>query len=94
MIGDARRDRDATDPGCRTGSASRSSIIDGHPTLGHSGRFLGFRSVVRWLPDDGVAIAVLTNQSRTDPAPVASTLLRIALGSRPIACRLPRGDPG
>jgi D-alanyl-D-alanine carboxypeptidase len=56
--------------------------LAGHPTLGHSGRFLGFRSLVRWLPDEGVAIAVLTNQSRTDPAPVASTLIRIALGSR------------
>ena len=59
--------------------------VVGHPTLGHSGRFLGFRSLVRWLPDEGVAIAVLTNQSRTDPAPLASTLLRIALGSRAIA---------
>ena len=56
--------------------------LAGHPTLGHSGRFLGFRSLVRWLPDEGVAIAVLTNQSRTDPAPIASTLIRIALGTR------------
>ena len=40
-----------TSPSSRTASASRRSTIDGHPTLGHSGRLLGFRSVVRWLPD-------------------------------------------
>ncbi len=56
--------------------------LAGHPTLGHTGRFLGFRSLVRWLPDESVAIAVLTNQSRTDPAPIASALIKIALGSR------------
>lgn len=49
------------------------------PTLGHSGRLLGFRSVVRWLPEEGIAIAVLTNQSRTDPGIIARALLRIAL---------------
>jgi D-alanyl-D-alanine carboxypeptidase len=52
--------------------------VIGHASLGHSGRLLGFRSVVRWLPDDGLAIAVLTNQSRTDPAIVVRALLRIA----------------
>ena len=25
--------------------------IDGRAALGHSGRLLGFRSVMRWLPD-------------------------------------------
>ena len=36
--------------------------IAGRYALGHSGRFLGFRNVVRYLPDEGIAIAVLTNQ--------------------------------
>jgi CubicO group peptidase (beta-lactamase class C family) len=67
--------------------------LAGHPTLGHSGRFLGFRSLVRWLPDEGVAIAVLTNQSRTDPAPIASTLIRIALGTRVIAAAVEAPHP-
>jgi D-alanyl-D-alanine carboxypeptidase len=53
--------------------------IDGLRTVGHSGRLLGFRSAVRYLPDQGVSIAVLTNQSRTDPAPIVRSLLRIAL---------------
>ncbi|HSL76796.1 MAG TPA: serine hydrolase domain-containing protein [Candidatus Limnocylindrales bacterium] len=63
--------------------------IDGHRTLGHSGRLLGFRSSVRYLPDQGVAIAVLTNQSRTDPATIVRNMLRIALTpvEEPCGCR-------
>ena len=53
--------------------------IDGQTTLGHSGRLLGFRSAVRYLPDSGLTIAVLSNQSRTDPAIVVRQLLTIAL---------------
>ena len=52
--------------------------IDGAPTLGHSGRLLGFRSAVRWLPEEDIAIAVLTNQSRTDPGIFVRALLKIA----------------
>ena len=48
------------------------------PSLGHSGRLLGFRSAVRWLPDEDIAIAVLTNQSRTDPGIFVRALLKIA----------------
>jgi D-alanyl-D-alanine carboxypeptidase len=47
--------------------------------LGHSGRFLGFRNVVRYLPGEGVSIAVLTNQGVRDPARIAEALLRIVL---------------
>ena len=42
--------------------------IAGRPALGHSGRYLGIRNVVRYLPGEGVTIAVLTNQSVKDPA--------------------------
>ena len=63
--------------------------IDGHKTLGHSGRLLGFRSAIRYLPDQGVAIAVVTNQSRTDPATIVRNMLRIALTpvDEPCGCR-------
>jgi D-alanyl-D-alanine carboxypeptidase len=60
--------------------------IDGLMTVGHSGRLLGFRSAVRYLPDQGVSIAVLTNQSRTDPGPIVRSLLRIALTPLDTAC--------
>ena len=71
---------------CRTALASSVVEIDGAPRVGHSGRLLGFRSAVRYLPEQGVAIAVLTNQSRTDPAPIVRALLRIALTPVDRAC--------
>ena len=49
--------------------------IDGRTSLGHSGRLVGARSVMRWFPDLGIAITVLTNESRFDPAPVLRDLL-------------------
>ncbi len=57
--------------------------IDGRPALGHSGRLLGFRAVMRWLPDEGIAVAVMTNQSRTDPNLLVRDLLRSVLGVPP-----------
>jgi D-alanyl-D-alanine carboxypeptidase len=53
------------------------TTLDGRPALGHSGRLVGFRSVVRHLPDDEITIAVLTNESNTDPTIIARSLLRI-----------------
>lgn len=61
--------------------------VAGQDTLGHSGRLLGFRSAVRYLPESGVTIAVLTNQSRTDPGIIVRALLRVALQpTRDCAC--------
>ena len=57
--------------------------VDGHLTLGHSGRFLGSSAAVRWLPDERIAIAVLTNQSRTDPNVVLAALLKSGLQPQP-----------
>ena len=60
------------------GLGVQSLVIDGHKTLGHSGRLLGFRAALRYLPDEGITIAVLTNQSRADPMLVVRALLAIA----------------
>ena len=57
--------------------------IDGRRAMGHSGRLLGFRAVVRWLPDEGIAVAVMTNQSRTDPNVLVRDLLRSVIGVPP-----------
>ena len=62
----------------RTASGVQRLDLDGFPSLGHSGRLLGFRSAVRWLPDEDIAIAVLTNQSRTDPGIFVRALLKTA----------------
>jgi CubicO group peptidase (beta-lactamase class C family) len=63
--------------------------IDGRPTLGHSGRFLGFRASVRHFPTEALTIAVLTNQSRADPGVIIESLLDIVFRpDRPCqACR-------
>jgi D-alanyl-D-alanine carboxypeptidase len=72
-------------PSILYGLGVQAATIDGRPTLGHSGRLLGSRSVVRWLPDERIAIAVTTNQSRNDPSLIARALLRVVLGT-PVPC--------
>ena len=59
------------------GLGIQAVALDGRPALGHSGRYLGFRNVVRYVPEAGVTIAVLTNQGAYDPAKIATSLLRI-----------------
>jgi D-alanyl-D-alanine carboxypeptidase len=65
------------------GLGVQTVTIDGRPTVGHSGSFLGMRGVVRHLPGNMVTIAVLTNQSRTDPGLIARALLSIATRAGP-----------
>jgi len=84
MVTDAQRTAVFT-PSVPYGLGVQEATIDGRPTLGHSGRLLGSRSVVRWLPNEGIAIAVVTNQSRNDPGLVARALLRVVLGT-PVPC--------
>ena len=57
--------------------------IAGRYALGHSGRYVGMRNVVRYLPGEGVTIAVLTNQGVKDPAKVATALLKVILPRLP-----------
>jgi D-alanyl-D-alanine carboxypeptidase len=78
MIGDVALTA-GKDPAIPYGLGVQAIEFDGHPTLGHSGRLLGFRAVVRWLPRERIAIAVVTNQSRSDPSVIARSLLRLAL---------------
>jgi D-alanyl-D-alanine carboxypeptidase len=61
------------------GLGVQAVTINGLPTLGHSGRMLGTRTVVRFFPTTGVSIAIVTNQSRIDPAPLLARLARIAM---------------
>ncbi|MDQ3127374.1 MAG: beta-lactamase family protein, partial [Chloroflexota bacterium] len=74
-------------PGAAYGYGVQAISIDGHPSLGHSGRLLGFRGAVRHFAIDGLTIAVLTNQSRADPGEIVRALLSTALPSSP-ACRM------
>jgi D-alanyl-D-alanine carboxypeptidase len=63
--------------GVAYGYGVQALSIDGHASLGHSGRLLGSRGVVRHFPIEGYTIAVLTNQSRADPAAIVRSLLAI-----------------
>ncbi|MEP6639931.1 MAG: serine hydrolase domain-containing protein, partial [Chloroflexota bacterium] len=76
-------------PGVAYGLGVQSVAIGGHRTLGHSGRYLGARTAIRWLPDEQVAIAVVTNQSRSDVNVIVADLLKLALSPQPdcITCR-------
>ena len=72
-------------------------LVDGRQALGHSGRYLGYRDVVRYLPYDGVTIAVLTNQNLVDPTTIASALLNVVLpplpAPSPSSSPSPSGSP-
>jgi hypothetical protein len=57
--------------------------IDGRETVGHGGRLLGARSEMRYLPLEGVSIAVVSNQSRTDTEVIVRSLLSVALPPLP-----------
>jgi CubicO group peptidase (beta-lactamase class C family) len=76
-------------PGVVYGYGVQALSVDGHPALGHSGRFLGARSSVRHFSLDGVTIAVLINQSRADPAVIVRALLAIATPIGPICPECP-----
>jgi D-alanyl-D-alanine carboxypeptidase len=52
-------------------------LLAGHPAIGHAGRYLGVRTVVRYLPDLGLTIAVLTNQGDYDPSRIAAGLVAV-----------------
>ncbi len=81
MVGDADRTA-ALRPGYPYGLGVQVFWIDGRISFGHSGRLVGARSVLRWFPDEGLAIAVLTNQSRFDPAPILRDLFAVVAPER------------
>jgi D-alanyl-D-alanine carboxypeptidase len=47
-------------------------------TWGHSGSFVGFKNQIRWLPNQRIAIALLTDQSRVDTGSLMKTLVTMA----------------
>ena len=79
-------------PAVPYGLGVQAFTIDGRPTLGHSGRFLGFRGTMRYFVDGDVAGAVLTNQSRTDPGPLLAALVEIALPRLGVCGECPAPD--
>jgi D-alanyl-D-alanine carboxypeptidase len=70
-------------PGVVYGYGIQALSIDGHASLGHSGRFLGARASLRHFPIEGLTIAVLVNQSRADPAVILRRLLAVSAPPAP-----------
>jgi D-alanyl-D-alanine carboxypeptidase len=81
MVGDVVRTA-PYEPGVAYGLGVQAVVIAGHPTLGHSGRYLGARAAIRWVTDERIAIAVVTNQSRSDTNKIVADLLKVALQPR------------
>ncbi len=71
-----------------------------HRAYGHSGRFIGVRGELRYLPGPRLAIAVLTNQNGVDLRPLTAKLVSLALpkppciaGAEPVADARSRPGP-
>jgi D-alanyl-D-alanine carboxypeptidase len=61
------------------GLGAQAVPIDGLATLGHSGRLLGTRAILRYFTASGISLAITSNQSRTDLAPLVARLALIAV---------------
>jgi D-alanyl-D-alanine carboxypeptidase len=57
--------------------------LGGRLTEGHNGRLIGAGATMRYLPDSGFSIAVVTNQDRVSPDVFAAALLAIAFPPPP-----------
>jgi D-alanyl-D-alanine carboxypeptidase len=91
MVDDASRTA-KFHPYVRYGLGVQLMKLNGHPSLGHSGTLLGFKSDVRYLTDKGISIAILTNQSRTDPRVITKALLQLVAPAPPKPKPSPTGS--
>jgi D-alanyl-D-alanine carboxypeptidase len=63
--------------------------VAGHRALGHSGRFIGIRGELRYLPASGLAIALIANQNGVDIRPLTAKLVALVLPPVPSASPTP-----
>jgi D-alanyl-D-alanine carboxypeptidase len=56
-------------------------ILGGRFTVGHNGRLIGSRASIRYLPQSGFTVAVVTNQDPIGPDVFGTSLLNIAIAS-------------
>jgi len=67
--------------------------LGGRLTEGHNGRLIGAGATMRYLPDSGFSIAVVTNQDRVSPDVFAAALLAIAFPPPPTPSPSPSPQP-
>jgi D-alanyl-D-alanine carboxypeptidase len=63
--------------------------VAGRTAYGHGGRLMGARSAIRYLPSEGISIAVVINTDRGDPAAIANALATVALPPLPVVTPTP-----
>jgi D-alanyl-D-alanine carboxypeptidase len=69
-------------------------LVGDRLAVGHSGRLAGFRSSLRYVPELGVSVAVVTNQDRWDPDRVVEALLDVIDPPAPEPTPAPAVSPG
>ncbi len=67
--------------------------LGGRLTVGHNGRLIGAGATMRYLPDSGFSVAVVTNQDRVSPDVFATALLAIAFPPTPTPSPTPSPQP-
>jgi CubicO group peptidase (beta-lactamase class C family) len=79
--------REMTTPGALAGGAAlryaKGMVIDsafGRRVFYHGGAIFGFRSELRYFPDDSLSIVVLANSTSADPQAVATAIARLIYG--------------
>lgn len=75
------------------GLGMRRTKINGYRAYGHSGRYLGIQNVAWHVPELGVTVVVLTNQSIWDPNRFASSLLKVIAPVKPAPSPTPKPSP-
>jgi len=77
----------------RYGLGAQEVWLGGRRTVGHKGRLIGAGASMRYLPDSGFSIAVVTNQDRVGPDVFAAALLDIVLPPPPTPSPTPTPSP-
>jgi D-alanyl-D-alanine carboxypeptidase len=75
------------------GLGMRRVKLNGYKAYGHSGRYLGVQNVAWRIPELGVTVVVLTNQSIWDPNRFASALLKVIAPVKPAPTPTPKPSP-
>ena len=63
------------------GFGMEAVTLGGRFTVGHNGRLIGSRASIRYLPQSGFTVAVVTNQDPVGPDVFGTSLLNIAIAS-------------
>ena len=77
----------------RYGLGFMEDWFGGRRTFGHNGRLVGSRTSIRYLPDSGFTIAIVTNQDRYLPDVIGTSLLNIAIPPPPPPPAFPTPTP-